>query len=329
MASPHDFELSVNDSDEEELNNDTEITMENDWEDHEEKPNRITDIQSKIQLVKQERTDKLAVNIRERLKYELKLKELKKRYQLRYKTFLRETSVRNYTPYMKSQDVPGYLVVLQSNVLRNLHQLCVVDAQKILVEQQSTAMVTEMKRTIISLGDDRAKIEMQMLNHMANIQSEEQSMHQSYASILSDQTEKINMLQKQQKGDTWEDMIDQELDDLMELIASQKRRTTTTATRTTTTTTTTSHPVTTTRSVLPSLSPIRPSRGGSSSKTRNKLSLGEMLHMNNNRERTNLSSHMSISEVSDDNSTSSFSVKMSQSFTNMIWKDKRNKVISI
>jgi hypothetical protein len=322
MTSPHDFELSINSINEDELNNDTELTTENDCE-VDETMNRISVIDLKLQQVKQDRHMNLASNIRERLKYELKLKEVKKRYQQRYKSFLRETSVRNYTPYMKSIDVPGYLVVLQSNVLRNLHQLCVVDAQKVLVEQQSAAMVAEMKRTIISLGDERAKVEMQMLNNMAVIQAEEQSMHQSYASVISEQTKKIDVLQKQRQGDsvTWESMIDQELDDLMELVTSQRRSTTISES---------SHPVRATRIVPTSLSPIRPRGPPSKSRAKNKkkLSLGEMLQMNN-RERTTMSSHMSISEVSDDNSTSSFSVLMSQSFTNMIWKDKRNKVISI
>ena len=59
----------------------------------------------------------------------LKLKELVKLFNQRFKAFLRDTSVRRYSPYMKSQDTPTYLVILQSTVLRNLHQLCVLDDQ--------------------------------------------------------------------------------------------------------------------------------------------------------------------------------------------------------
>lgn len=246
----------------------------------------------------------------------LKLKELVKLFNQRFKAFLRDTSVRLYSPYMKSQDTPTYLLILQATVLRNLHQMCVVEEQKNLVEKQSNHAIARLRQTIVQLGDEKTQLEVSMLNAMAKIHAEEQAMHESYASVLSQQTEHIGHLQDTINESDVERLIDEELDVLIESIAldgvaklkdaAPKR----------------SHVPT--RGTRPlQYSPVLQRKA-----TKKSLSLGEMLTIGD-KEKQQTSFHTSITENSDDASSTTFSVKMSQSFTNLIWKEKRNKVVSI
>jgi hypothetical protein len=138
------------------------------------------------------------------------LKKLQKVFFQRQDVFFKDNSVRRYAPYMRSSEMPTYLLVLQSKVLKSLHQLCVLQAQKVLVEAQSKHTVAGMRREIIKLEEEHTELEIKMLNFMVQIQSEEQTMHTSYESLLSTQTEELEVLREAvDEDDELEKIIDQ------------------------------------------------------------------------------------------------------------------------
>lgn len=163
-----------------------------------------------------------------------KLKELTKLWTNQRRKYLQDTSVRRYAPHMKcttNNDVPTYVLVLQSTVLRNLHHVYVVDRQTTLVEEQSSRMVADMRQGMVRRGEETTLLEVQMLNDMARVQADEQDMHKNYDCRLSQQRNEISVMMLQQQevhhhhhptedeNDRLLIIDDDELDQLIESIA--------------------------------------------------------------------------------------------------------------
>jgi hypothetical protein len=236
-----------------------------------------------------------------------KLKQLKKVFFQRQNDFIKDNSVRTYAPYMRSSEMPTYLLVLQSKVLKSLHQVCVLEEQKVLVEAQSKRTVAGMRKEVLKLGEEQTQLELQMLNCMVKIQSEEQSMHKSYESLLSVQTEELEVLQEAvDEDDELEQLIDQIANEsVMALKYEQEREAAAIESRRRDFEASSSN----TSSSKSSFRLRTPTR----KKKTKKLSLQEMLSTGEKEKKT---MHTSITDNSTDDDSSSlmsFSVKMSQS----------------
>lgn len=238
------------------------------------------------------------------------LKQLTKLFHKRQQDFLREVPVRKYAPFMRSNDMPSYLMVLQSKVLRNLHQLCVIDSQKKLVEQQCAHQVGSYRKEMVLLVETKAKLEVQLLTAMAKVSAEENAMHESYESILSEQVSDLGVLQEavQEEDDAdLDQQLDDELDMLIDAIANESVEKLLSCNNK--------------KNKKPPPSPKKLNRRS--------LTLSELLHIDGEKQKEH---HGSMTEMmTDDESSSrmSLSAKMSQSFSHLIWKDRRNKVVSI
>ena len=278
---------------------------------------RIAEVRSEILRIQADRKSEI-------LKYEqameaesCKLKELSKLYDQRSKAFFRDVSIRRYAPFVKANDIPSCVHVLQASQLRSLHQLCVLDYQKRLVEEHSSDMIAELRRAMLQLGEEKTQVDLQMLNTMARVQSEEHEMHQSYESILSEQNAQLEFFQDVVQGIEMERSMDGGFDDLIDhtesdSVAALKDASATTAS---------------TWCSIPGMQQLAPPNPAPSPMTsrrtrRTKLSLGEMLQKGSS-DRQLSSFQSSTTSCSEDGSVSSF---LSQSFSKTVWKERTNKV---
>lgn len=241
-----------------------------------------------------------------------KLKKLTKEFHKRQQGFILEVPVRKYAPYMRSNDMPSYLMVLQSKVLRNLHQLCVIDSQKKLVEKQCADQVAHLRKEMVLLVETKAMLEVKVLTAMAKMQAEEDAMHQSYESILSEQMSDLGALQEQVLDDV-DQLLDDELDMLIDAIANESVERLVTRKPEV-------KPVVIKQSWSPRNSPRKSGKRS--------LTLGELLTIDE-KDKKHYGSVRELSSDDDSSSRMSLSAKMSQSFSHLIWKEKRNQVVSI
>jgi hypothetical protein len=237
-----------------------------------------------------------------------KLEDANKKFDEMITMFLGDVSLRSYAPYMRSNVVPSYLVILQAQVLSQLHKLCVVTEQARLVDKLSNAIIAECRKESFVLTEEKTRLELKLVNSMAKVQAEEVAMHEKYGAKLKKQTKKIKKLKKVVKQDD-------EIDNLIEQIADQGVR----DLRNSTTVSTASRP-------YESDAARKQNTHIKSSKDKKKsLSLQEMLNM----EKPMHTKHESIAGGEDERSIMSFSVKMSQSFSHLIWREKDNNVVSL
>jgi len=227
-----------------------------------------------------------------------KLKTVTHTFQKRHDAFIRDNSVRTYAPYMRSSEMPTYLLVLQAKVLKLLHQLCVADEQQKLVEVQSKRTVAGIRKEIFQLGEERTELELRMLNYMAEVQAEEQDMHKSYESILSLQNEELELLQEVDEEDSLTQRLFDQIANESVIALKYKQE---------------APPPTLSRGDSSSSSFSFRLRTPNRKKKVKELTLQEMLSTGEKEKHT---MHASITESTDDDSSSfvSFSVKMSQSF---------------
>ncbi len=238
----------------------------------------------------------------------LKLKELSKLYHQRSKAFLRDSSIRRYAPFVKANNIPTCVHVLQASQLRSLHQMCVLDYQKRLVDKHSSRMISAMRRAIAKMADEKTHVDVQMLNTMVRVQSEEQAMQQSYESILLEQSTQLEFFQDVVQGIEMERSLNGGFDDSMggfesDGIAELKDAPSTSSLQEQT------------HSQQQTPQPRR--------SRHKKLTLGDMLQKGDLEQQSASSFHTSVTVSSDEGSMSSF---LSQSFSNTFWKDKRNRV---
>lgn len=171
-------------------------------------------------------------------------------------------------------------------------------------------MIAEMRRAIAKLADEKTLVDVQMLNTMARVHYEEHAMQQSYESILSEQNTQLEFFHNVVQGIELERSMDGGFDEVIgpfepDGFAELKDA-----------------PTSTTSSVPEKTQ--NPEQPQQPRRTRHKkLTLGDMLQKGDSEKKSLSSFHTSMTVSSDEASVSSF---LSQSFSNTLWKDKRNKV---
>lgn len=158
---------------------------------------KIRELQAEVEAAKLERQLRRENYAEEIANLEAALARTTEAFTTAHEEFHRDFSIRQYTPSIKHNKLPSYIVILQAKVLRNVHHLCVVDSQYKMMQSQAEKLTAHIKKSARELSEEGAREQMDLVNQMMRLQGEEEEMREGYMSTVRRQSTELVELKKQ------------------------------------------------------------------------------------------------------------------------------------
>ena len=158
----------------------------------------VAALQQKIRDTRQQRQQALLQQEQELEDIQHGLERATDAFDKAHEAFHRDISIAQYTSAIKEKNpqLPAYVLVLQSKVLRNVHHLCVVDAQLRLLEEQSNEMMAMVKQQARRTTEEGTEVEKDLLSSLVEVQRQETDLRDSFRDVLHNQCKTTKQLQK-------------------------------------------------------------------------------------------------------------------------------------
>lgn len=118
---------------------------------------------------------------------EQRIRVLHARINMLRKDFHKHAVVHRYAADLKNENVPSYIVVLQAKLCREVHNMCVDEAQLKLAKRLNRKLVKFANKQCMDLEQEKSLIEVQMLNSMAEVEIQQKELQQEYSEKLREQ----------------------------------------------------------------------------------------------------------------------------------------------
>ena len=121
-----------------------------------------------------------------------RFRTLRDNYERKKRALQEDMVLHQYAKVLKTNSaIPSYVLIVQAKALRNVHQVCIMDAQLKLVEKQCGDLIAFMKEHLHGLIQEQSEVQKEGLNHMVRLKMEDEELSSSLRAVLRQQSEKL------------------------------------------------------------------------------------------------------------------------------------------
>ena len=185
-------------------------------------------LRAKIAMIRAQRELANKAHAKEVQEKEQRIRLLHARIKMLRKDFHKHAVVHRYAAELKDENVPSYIVVLQAKLCREVHHMCVDEAQLKLAKRLAAEMATFANKQMMDLEQERSLLEVKVLNSMAQLEIQQKELQREYNEKVREQRLEVVDIQKeicQDSSHLDESGIDNIMDRLSMLNTKLKRQT--------------------------------------------------------------------------------------------------------
>jgi len=184
-------------------------------------------LRTQIAMIRAQREMANKAHEKEVQEKEQRIRLLRARIKMLRKDFHKHAAVHQYAAELKDENVPSYIVVLQAKLCREVHHMCVDEAQLKLSKRIAGKLAKFANKQVMDLEQERSLLEVQVLNSMAQLEVQQKELQQEYSEKVREQRMAVVDIQKEIGQESWEEEsgIDNIMDRLSMLNTKLKHQT--------------------------------------------------------------------------------------------------------
>lgn len=154
-------------------------------------------LRAQIAMIRAQREMTNKTHDKEVKEKEQRIRLLQARIRMLRKDFHKHATVYRYAAELKDENVPSYIVVLQAKLCREVHHMCVDEAQLKLTKKIAAKMAKFANKQMMDLEQERSELEVKVLNSMAQLEIRQKELQQEYNEKVREQRRKVVDIQKE------------------------------------------------------------------------------------------------------------------------------------
>ena len=150
-------------------------------------PDAKDNLRTQIAMIRAQREMANKANEKDVQEKEQRIRVLHARINMLRKDFHKHAVVHRYAAELKDENVPSYIVVLQAKLCREVHNMCVDEAQLKLAKRIASKLAKFGNKQCMDLEQEKSLIQVQLLNSMAEVEIQQKELQQEYSEKVREQ----------------------------------------------------------------------------------------------------------------------------------------------